>query len=117
MRLVTRFWMLIVACLLFQGCAATSPTKAAASPSGQKHHLYCGQYEVLPGGVVKVPDKCGWKAVACDAADVKGSVLLLLAEPGFSPVMSYLTPEEATRVSEQLREAAQEASGHSGKSN
>ena len=73
-----------------------------------KHELYLGNYEVLDG-VVRPPDACYWDASRL--LDPKGYVLLMLYEKhseggGFSPVMSYLTPQEALELSEQLRVAA-----------
>ena len=75
-----------------------------------KHKLYLGNYEVLDG-VVRLPDACYW--AASRSLDPKGYVLLKLYEKhsergGFSPVMSYLTSQEALELSEQLRGAATE---------
>jgi len=80
-------------------------------PPKPKHEFYLNDYEILPEGIVRLPDACDWLAFPTVESCWKGHPLLVLDETrtqttGFWPVMSYLTPEEASELSEQLREAA-----------
>jgi len=76
-----------------------------------KHKLHLGDYKVPPSGVVRPPNACYWEAYK--TLDPKGYVYLHLYQKhselsGFSFVRSYLTPQEALKLSEQLRDAASE---------
>ena len=76
-----------------------------------KNSLYPGNYPTKAGGI-EVPATAHWKAMNVDAQ--KDKVLLVLQDEwsksdGFWSVMSYLTPEEALELSQQLQKAAAEA--------
>jgi TonB family protein len=74
----------------------------------QKHMLFQGNYEMGAGGSIAVPEKAEWKAM-----EIEGHrVLLVLQEKwgeqnGFWSVMSYLTKDEAKKLAEELRKAAE----------
>lgn len=75
----------------------------------QKHKLYPGNYQTSGGGI-EVPESAEWQAMNTEAE--KDKVLLVLQEKwenqnGFWSVMSYLTKEEAKKLAEELRKAAE----------
>lgn len=84
-----------------------------------KHRLYTQHYEIDKNGAVILPDNCKWKAmkVKQHISMTQGEswpvdIMLQLYEElgdrkGFQSVISWLTPEEALELSEQLRKAAE----------
>jgi hypothetical protein len=95
------------------------PDPPYGAPRDPKHQLCLYDYEIFPDGVVTLPDTCHWLAFPTVESRWKGHAFFVLEEPrtqttGFLPVISYLTPEEASELSKQLREAATQYTGESG---
>jgi len=87
------------------------------SPYG-KHQLYRGNYKMSKGGEIKLPDKCYWRVGKYQGdhtwgyeADDIGAITLLLEEDygdgnGFWSVISFLSPDEAKELAQQLLDMA-----------
>ena len=85
-----------------------------------KHQLYQGHYEMSPGAVLRLPEKCQWEVrkyqgnrVFAASSNDQGEIALLLGEDygegyGFWSVISFLTVEEARLLAEQLLSAVKE---------
>jgi TonB family protein len=87
------------------------PIRFRLSPESkaQKHSLYPGNYQ-MSGGGIEVPANAEWRAI--NTAIEEDKVLLVLQDKwkdqsGFWSVMSYLTKEEAKKLAEELRKAAE----------
>ena len=83
----------------------------------RKHQLFRGNYEMTEGGTIKVPDKSHWVVLRyigdCKFVEFgnEGEIALILEEKcsekrRFWSVISFLTPEEALQLAEQLNKAA-----------
>lgn len=82
----------------------------------QKHQLYLDDYPIKDK-VVNLPDKCNWIVKGhigsgdfTDEDDEQGDICLILNETcsevrGFWPVMSFLTKDEAVKLSQKLARA------------
>ena len=88
-----------------------------------KHQLYKGNYLMSKGGEIKLPGKYCWKVGKYEGdrtwgyeADGMGTITLLLEEDygnggGFWPVISFLSPDEAKELAQQLLDMATNTKG------
>ena len=69
-----------------------------------KHTLYPGNYP-MSAGAIEIPEQAAWSEVNTKSHADK--VLLKLESlDGFMSVMSYLGPDEARKLADELRSAA-----------
>lgn len=108
MKIILRACCGLLLCFALESCSQIGIMRSESMPDSGKHRLYLGGYSVDPYGGVKLPDHCYWEVVTTDR---NGLIVLALSEKRsdhtvFQSVMSYLTPEEALQISEQLLNAA-----------
>lgn len=85
--------------------------KPKNEPRETKHRIHIGSYPISEGQL-EVPDKAQWKAVNLEG--VYDKVMLILEDrldekSSFALVLSYLDPDEALKLAQELQRAAESA--------